>query len=74
LACSSALALRPDGANVLTRHARRYLGDFEREDLLDLVLLRAMAEDEAQLKEMLKEIGVAKMGHREVIAKALRQQ
>jgi hypothetical protein len=50
----------------------QYLADFEREDLTELALLEQMAADEADFKDKLREIGVAKMGHRELIAKAVR--
>lgn len=50
----------------------QYVADFRREELVDMDLLASMWKSERDFKEMLKELGVSKLGHREMIAQAVK--
>lgn len=51
----------------------QYVADFRREELLDINLVISMYTNDRDFKEILKDVGVAKLGHREIIAHAIRQ-
>jgi hypothetical protein len=51
----------------------QYVADFRREELLDMQLLLSMYQNERDFKDMLRDLGVAKLGHREMICHAVRQ-
>jgi hypothetical protein len=52
----------------------QYVADFRREELVDFALLLSMyTGDEREFKEMLKDVGVSKLGHREMISHTVRQ-
>lgn len=52
----------------------QYIPAFEDNDFLDLDLLLQSWTTERDFKELLREIGVTKLGHREMIAQAVKNQ
>jgi len=52
----------------------QYIPAFREEELLDMNLLCSIYESGRDFKEMLKTLGVNKLGHREAIAQAVKQQ
>ena len=69
-----ATAKFPDVSSMLhSLGLSQYIADFRNEELLDMTLLCSMYQTERDFKEMLRSIGVAKLGHREMIAHAVKQ-